>query len=249
MEMKKNPQLEYPWNFIDAVLKEPLSDEVDRAEVERGLEYLLQTVVPEETRLMIERKYRDGFSQYSIAKEFGLPPSYVGKTLRKTLKSLHRARYSIFLKKGYAAGKKDEMKRQAWSRKCEEIDERMRHVPGTFPVHIYEIEDPYKRIDAIIERGGALSVWLLRQGTRVSNLLIRNHMLTVWHLCFHTEEQLLAIADCGEATVAKIVDVLYEWDLALDDGLLGSTEESLKYAEYAANLCDALREQNDNGGI
>ena len=25
MEMKKNHQLEYPWNFIDAVLKEPLS--------------------------------------------------------------------------------------------------------------------------------------------------------------------------------------------------------------------------------
>ena len=37
MEMKKNPQLEYPWNFIDAVLKEPLSDKVDSAEVERGL--------------------------------------------------------------------------------------------------------------------------------------------------------------------------------------------------------------------
>ena len=74
-------------------------------------------------------------------------------------------------------------------------------------------------------------------------------MLTVWHLCFHTEEQLLAIADCGEATVAKIVDVLYEWDLALDDGLLGSTEESLKYAEYAANICDALHEQNENGGV
>ena len=45
MEMKKNQQLEYPWNFIDAVLKEPLSDDVDRAEVERGLEYLLSTMI------------------------------------------------------------------------------------------------------------------------------------------------------------------------------------------------------------
>jgi hypothetical protein len=248
MEMKKNQQLEYPWNFIDAVLKEPLKSNVDRAEVERGLEYLLQTVVLEETRIMIERKYRDGITEYSIAKEFGLPPSYVSKTLRKTLKLLHRARYSIFLKKGYTAGKKDEEKRLAWSRKCEEIDERMRRVPGTFPINIHEIEDPYKRIDAIIERGGALSVWLLRQGTRVSNLLIRNHMHSVWHLCFHTEEQLLAIADCGEETLAKIVDVLYEWDLALDDGLLGSSEESLEYAAYAANLCDALNEQSADGG-
>ena len=248
MKEMKNKQLEYPWNFIDAVLKQPLSDKAERAEVERGLEYLLQTAVQEETRIMIERKYRDGMSQYSIAKELGLPPSYVGKTLRNTMKSLHRARYIVFLKKGYTAGKKDEKKREAWSQKCEEIDERMRHVPGTFPGHIHEIEDPYKRIDAIIERGGALSVWLLRQGTRVSKLLIRNHMHSVWHLCFHTEEQLLAIADCGEETLAKIVDVLYEWDLALDDGLLGSTEESLKYAEYAANLCDALHEQNENGG-
>lgn len=53
----------------------------------------------------------------------------------------------------------------------------------------------------------------------------------------------------SELLTDRLVDVLYEWDLALDDGLLGSTEESLKYAEYAANLCDALHEQHKNGGV
>lgn len=248
MEALKNQKLDYPWNLIEAVLGEPLSSTVDRAEVERGLEYLLQTAVPEETRIMIERKYRDGIPQHAIATEFGLQPSCVGQTLRKALISLHRPRYSIFLKKGYTAGMKDENRRQVWARKCEEIDERMKRVPGTFPGHIHDIADPYKRIDAIVERGGAGSVWMLRQGTRISNILIRNHIQFVWQLCFYTEEDLLAFGDCGEETVAKIVDVLHQWDLALDDGLLGSTEESLEYATYAANACDALREQKENGG-
>ena len=248
MEAKKNQQLGYPWNFIEAVLGEPLSDKVDRSEVERGLEYLLQTAVPEETRIMIERKYKDGIPQYAIANEFGLPPSVVGQTLRKALMCLHRPRHIIFLKKGYTAGIKDEKRRQVWAKKCEEIDEIMKRVPGTFPNHIHDIQDPYKRIDAIIERGGMRSVWLLRQGTRISNILIRNHIQFVWQLCFYTEEEILALGDCGEETLAKIVEVLHQWDLALDDGMLGSTEESLKYAEYAANVCDALYEKRLNGG-
>lgn len=248
MEALKNREQEYPWNFIDAVLGEPLSSDVDRAEVERGLEYLLQTALPKETRAMIERKYRDGIPQYAIAEEFGLQPSRVGQTLRKAMMCLHRPRHIIFLKKGYTAGMKDEKRRQVWAKKCEEIDEIMKRVPGTFPNHIHDIQDPYKRIDAIIERGGTRSVWLLRQGTRISNLLIRNHIQFVWQLCFYTEEELLAFGDCGEETVAKIVEVLHQWDLALDDGMLGSTEESLQYAEYAANVCEALRDRKLNGG-
>ena len=248
MEEYKNQQLDYPWNLIDAILGEPVSDRVDRTEVELGLEHLLKTAIPEETRIMLERKYRDGISQYAIANEFGLPPSRIGQTLRKALLSLRRPRYSIFLKKGYTAGLKDEQKRQVWSRKCEEIDKKLKRVPGTFPGHIHDILDPYKRIDAIIERGGMCNVWMLRQGTRISNLLIRNHIQFVWQLCFYSEEELLAFSRCGEETVARIIDVLYQWDLALDNGLLGSTEESLKYAEYAANVCDDLRERNLNGG-
>ena len=119
METKKSQQLEYPWNFIDAVLKEPLSSDVDRTEVVRGLEYLLHTAVPEQTRGMIERKYRDGIPQYAIAEEFGLQPSRVGQTLRKALMCLHRPRYIIFLKKGYTDGIKDEKRRQVWAKKCE----------------------------------------------------------------------------------------------------------------------------------
>lgn len=248
MESKKKQQLEYPWNFIEAILGESMKSTANHTEVERGLEYLLQTAVPEETRIMIERKYRDGIPQYAIASELGLQPSCVGQTLRKALMSLHRPCYSIFLKKGYTAAMKDEKRRQVWAKKCEEIDERMKRVPGTFPGHIHDIPDPYKRVDAIIERGGSQSVWLLRQGTRISNILIRNHIQFLWQLCFHTEEELLAFGDCGEDTLAKIEEVLHQWDLALDDGLLGNTEESLKYAEYAANLCDALNEQNSNGG-
>lgn len=247
METKKNPQLEYPWNFIDAVLKEPLSDSVDRAEVERGLEYLLSTLVSEDTRTMIELKYRDGMTQYAIAEQLGVTPSLVGERIRKAVRRFHGPHYNTFLKNGYAEGMKKNPQKDLWENKYSKLDAR--RVPGTYPGHIHDIKDPCKRIDAIIERGGALSVWKLRLGTRASNILLRHHIQLIWHLCFYTEEQLLAIADCGEATVAKIVDVLYEWDLALDDGLLGSTEESLKYAEYAANLCDALREQNENGGI
>ena len=112
MEEYKNQQLDYPWNLIDEILGEPLSDKVDRTEVELGLEHLLKTAIPEETRIIIERKYRDGISQYAIANEFGLPPSSVGQTLRKALLSLRRPRYSIFLKKGYTAGLKDEQRRQ-----------------------------------------------------------------------------------------------------------------------------------------
>ena len=67
MEELKNQQLDYPWNLIDAILGEPLNDKVDRTEVELGLEHLLNTAIPEETRIIIERKYRDGVSQYSIA--------------------------------------------------------------------------------------------------------------------------------------------------------------------------------------
>lgn len=246
METKKNQQLEYPWNFIDAVLKEPLSSEVDRAEVERGLEYLLQTLVSEDTRQMIELKYRDGVTQYAIASQFGVNPSTVGERIRKAMRRFHGPRYKTFLKEGYSEGIKKCQRNEVWQKKYYEI--RDQRVAGTYPGHIHEIKDPYKRIDAIIERGGALSAWKLHLGTRASNILLRHHIELIWHLCFYTEEELLAFEDCGDGTLARIVDTLYQWDLALDDGLLGSTEESLKYAEYAANLCDALHEQKDNGG-
>ncbi|MCF2661168.1 sigma-70 family RNA polymerase sigma factor [Pseudoflavonifractor phocaeensis] len=246
METKKNLQLEYPWNFIDAVLKEPLSDSVDRAEVERGLEYLLSTLVSEDTRTMIELKYRDGMTQYAIAEQLGVTPSLVGERIRKAVRRFHGPHYNTFLKNGYAEGMKKNPK-DLWESKYSKLDAR--RVPGTYPGHIHDIKDPCKRIDAIIERGGALSVWKLRLGTRASNILLRHHIQLIWHLCFYTEEELLDFEDCGDGTIARIVDTLYQWDLALDDGLLGSTEESLKYAEYAANLCDALDEQKENGGI
>lgn len=247
METKKNPQLEYPWNFIEAVLKEPLSDSVDRAEVERGLEYLLSTLVSEDTRTMIELKYRDGMTQYAIAEQLGVTPSLVGERIRKAVRRFHGPHYNTFLKKGYAEGMKKNLQKDLWESKYSKLDAR--RVPGTYPGHIHDIKDPCKRIDAIIERGGALSVWKLRLGTRASNILLRHHIQLIWHLCFYTEEELLDFEDCGDGTIARIVDTLYQWDLALDDGLLGSTEESLKYAEYAANLCDALDEQKENGGI
>lgn len=247
METKKNPQLEYPWNFIDAVLKEPLSDSVDRAEVERGLEYLLSTLVSEDTRTMIELKYRDGMTQYAIAEQLGVTPSLVGERIRKAVRRFHGPHYNTFLKNGYAEGMKKNPQKDLWENKYSKLDAR--RVPGTYPGHIHDIKDPCKRIDAIIERGGALSVWKLRLGTRASNILLRHHIQLIWHLCFYTEEELLAFDECGDGTIARIVDTLYQWDLALDDGLLGSTEESLKYAEYAANLCDALDEQKENGGI
>ena len=247
MEMKKNPQLEYPWNFIDAVLKEPLSESVDRAEVERGLEYLLSTLVSEDTRTMIELKYRDGMTQYAIAEQLGVTPSLVGERIRKAVRRFHGPHYNTFLKNGYAEGMKKNPQKDLWENKYSKLDAR--RVPGTYPGHIHDIKDPCKRIDAIIERGGALSVWKLRLGTRASNILLRHHIQLIWHLCFYTEEELLDFEDCGDGTIARIVDTLYQWDLALDDGLLGSTEESLKYAEYAANLCDALDEQKENGGI
>ena len=247
MEMKKNPQLEYPWNFIDAVLKEPLSESVDRAEVERGLEYLLSTLVSEDTRTMIELKYREGMTQYAIAEQLGVTPSLVGERIRKAVRRFHGPHYNTFLKNGYAEGMKKNPQKDLWENKYSKLDAR--RVPGTYPGHIHDIKDPCKRIDAIIERGGALSVWKLRLGTRASNILLRHHIQLIWHLCFYTEEELLDFEDCGDGTIARIVDTLYHWDLALDDGLLGSTEESLKYAEYAANLCDALDEQKENGGI
>lgn len=247
METKKNPQLEYPWNFIDAVLKEPLSESVDRAEVERGLEYLLSTLVSEDTRTMIELKYRDGMTQYAIAEQLGVTPSLVGERIRKAVRRFHGPHYNTFLKNGYAEGMKKNPQKDLWENKYSKLDAR--RVPGTYPGHIHDIKDPCKRIDAIIERGGALSVWKLRLGTRASNILLRHHIQLIWHLCFYTEEELLDFEDCGDGTIARIVDTLYQWDLALDDGLLGSTEESLKYAEYAANLCDALDEQKENGDI
>ena len=247
METKKNPQLEYPWNFIDAVLKEPLSESVDRAEVERGLEYLLSTLVSEDTRTMIELKYREGMTQYAIAEQLGVTPSLVGERIRKAVRRFHGPHYNTFLKNGYAEGMKKNPQKDLWENKYSKLDAR--RVPGTYPGHIHDIKDPCKRIDAIIERGGALSVWKLRLGTRASNILLRHHIQLIWHLCFYTEEELLDFEDCGDGTIARIVDTLYHWDLALDDGLLGSTEESLKYAEYAANLCDALDEQKENGGI
>ena len=104
MEMKKNQQLEYPWNFIDAVLKEPLSDDVDRAEVERGLEYLLSTMISEDTRTMIELKYRDGMTQYAIAEQLRVTPSLVGERLRKAVRRFHGPHYNTFLKRGYTDG-------------------------------------------------------------------------------------------------------------------------------------------------
>lgn len=248
MYTKKNQQLEYPWNFIDAVLQEPLSCDVDRAEVERGLEYLLQTVVSEDTRTMIELKYRHGITQYNIASRFGVNPSTVGERLRKATRRLRGPRYNTFLKKGYSEGMKREQRRDICLKEHSNIGIVSGRGPGTYPEDLHEIKDPYKRIEAIIERGGAASVWMLQQGTRATNILLRRNIYLVWHLCFYTEEKLLSLWNCGDRTLAGIVDALHQWDLALDDGLLSNSDESLEYAEYAAKLCDALQEKKENGG-
>jgi len=252
MEAIRNKRLEYPWNLITIIVGDLLHEDVDRAEVERGLEHLLETQVPPETRMMLELKYRDGLSQHAIAEHFGLLPSRVGQIIRKATYRFASPKYRVFLTDGYTEGMKREKRRAVKLQRWREIEETIKREHGTFPEQIHDISDPYKRVDAILERGGPGSVWMLRLGTRITNILLRHHIEAIWHLCFYSEEDILKFDDCGEQTLQRIEDELYNWDLALDDGLLGSTEESLTYAEYAANACEAIREackkgENENG--
>jgi len=230
---RKKSELTYPWNFIEDVLTRPLKSDVEPEDVERGLEYLMKTVMPERSRTIIELKYQFGFTQTEIARQYGLSPSTIGLVIQKEMRRLRHPSYSIFLLKGYSAGIKrneEELERQRALEEANRIPER---TAGTYTEDILNIEDPYQRIDAIFERGGDDDLWHLDLGGRTYNALYQNGISQIWQLCFCTEEVVLHFRNVGIRTLVAIERALHKWDLALDDGTLRHSDEWDQYVEYA----------------
>lgn len=231
MSQKKN-ELTYPWNFIEEVLTRPLKIDVDPEDVERGLEHLMKTAMPERSRTIIELKYQFGFTQTEIARQYRLSPTTISMVIQKELRRLRHPRYSIFLLHGYSAGIKWEEEIE-----CDRALEAANKIPereaGTYEEDILNIEDPYQRIDAIFERGGDEDLWLLQFGTRPYSALERSGISRVWQLCFCTEEIVLNLKNVGVRSLVIIERALHRWDLALDDGTLRNSEDWDKYVEYA----------------
>lgn len=230
MSRKNNDQLTYPWNFIAEVIPDLPRPGVDPEEVERGLEYLFRTAMKERSWTMIELKYKFGFTQSTIARQYGLHPSSVAGILQQEKRRLRHPKYSVFLLQGYSAGMERERERMLAEEEAKAAPE---HVAGTYEEPILNIMAPFKRIDAIFEREGDDDIWSLRLDPRISSVLLRNRIRYVWQLCFCTENDLLNLRNMGVYSLSKIEDTLRNWDLALDDGVLSNSEHRDRYMDYA----------------
>lgn len=229
MSQKKKNQLTYPWNFLAEVIPDLPRPGVDPEEVECGLEHLFRTAMKERSWTMIELKYKFGFTQSTIARQYGMHPSTVAGIIRQEERRLRHPKYSIFLLQGYSAGIERERKRML----AEEAKAVPDHIAGTYEDSILNIVAPFKRIDAIFERDGDEDIWSLKLDSRIASVLIRNGIRYVWQLCFCTEEYLLTLRNLGIYSVSKIEVVLRDWDLALDNGVLSNSEHRDRYVDYA----------------
>lgn len=230
MSQKKNDQMTYPWNFLAEVIPDLPRPGVDAEEVERGLEHLFRTAMKERSWTMIELKYKFGFTQSTIARQYGLHPSSVAGILQQEKRRLRHPKYSIFLLQGYSAGMEREREKMLAEEEAKAVPE---HVAGTYEEPILNIVAPYKRIDAIFERDGDDDIWSLRLDYRISSILLRNGIRYIWQLCFCTENDLLNLRNMGVFSLSKIEDTLMKWDLALDDGVLSNLEHRDRYIDYA----------------
>ena len=246
MAYVKKQQKEYPWNFIESVLGSDLDETVDRLEIEKGFNYLMEETLDDRMRDIIELKYKDGLSQRAIAERYGLQPSRIGQILHRAQRLCRHPSRSVYLLYGYTDGVEHVRVREERMRQLQAEKEVPERQAGTFEEHLYSFKDPYERLDAILTRGGAEKLYELDLNVRAHNVLSRNGFEFVWQVCLHTRDEITMLWNCGVRTARHIEAMLKKWDLVLDDGTFSNSLNLLEYVAYMKSRCNS---EKDNGNV
>jgi len=244
MAYRKKQQKPYPWNFIESVLGSDLDETVDRLEVEKGFDYLMEKTLDDRMRDIIELRYRDGLTLRAIAERYSLQTSRIGQILHKAQRLCRHPSRSVYLLHGYTDGVEYIRAREERMRQLQESKVVPERRAGTYERHLYDFKDPYERLDAILTRGGAEKLYELDLNVRAHNVLSRSGVEFVWQICVLPMRDLLLIRNCGLRTASHIEAEWKKWDLALDDGTFSDSPNLLDYVAYMKSRCNA-----ENGNV
>ena len=246
MAYVKKQQKEYPWNFIESVLGSDFDETVDRLEVEKGFNYLMEETLDARMRDMIELRYRDGLTLRAIAERYSLQISRISQILHKAQRLCRHPSRSVYLLHGYTDGVEYIRAREERMRQLQAEKVIPKRREGTYERHLYDFKDPYERLDAILTRGGAEKLYALDLSVRGHNVLARSGVEFVWQICLFKKGELFMFRNCGSRTADHIEAMLKKWDLALDDGTFSDSPNLLEYVAYMKSHCNA---EKDNGNV
>lgn len=235
-DMKSHP---YPLNLYYTVLCNDVRHPVP-SDLSVIFEFLLDNRMPPQTSEILRLYYRDQTPLKDIAVRYKLTSRQIRQMIDKGIQKLRHPSRSRFLLFGYAEAIRYETERaaeeaQKAARKAE-ISAAFEQVKGTGPLH--EISDINLRIDAVLERYSSRHL----DGRRTRLIHRLQYELddigypSIWHCCFLTEDDILALPSGKPSYVKNIKRVLALYDLELDDGTLSA---DLKYLAYAKERLSA----------
>lgn len=248
MAYRNKQQKPYPWNFIEWVLGSDLDESVERQEIEKGFHYVMEEMLDDRMRDIIELRYKDGLTLRAIAELYCLQTSRISQILHKAAMLCRHPSRSIYLLHGYTDGVQCARAREERLKQLQEPKVLPVRKEGTYERHLYDFKDPYERLDAILTRGGAEKLYDLDLSVRGHNVLARGGVEYVWQICLLSMRELLLFRNCGLSTANHIEAELKKWDLALDDGTFRDSPNLSEYVAYMKSHCAAKQEFDGEEG-
>lgn len=230
-DMKSHP---YPLNLYYAIMGNNTTRPAP-SDLPEILEFLLDSKMPPQTAEILRLYYRDQTPLKGIASRYELTSQRIRQIIDKGVQQLrHPSRYR-YIRMGYAKAMRYEAEYAAEeaqkAAKKAEISAAFEQVKGTGPLH--EISNINLRIDAVLERYSSRHL----DGRRTRLIHRLQYELddigypSIWHCCFLTEDDILALPSGKPSYVKNIKRVLALYDLELDDGTLSADPKYLAYAK------------------
>lgn len=249
---KKTVGKTYPWNLLNAAFGNDFSTTcADKATVVKGLEFLLYTDMSYRNAEILRLRYRDNQTPRYLAKQYNIATEHLKKIIETELLKMkypYRAAYllhgrtdgveeAVLRKETENAATKAKRERDArLAREAKEREECFFHRrAGMYQESILNIADPFRRVEAIIERGGAEPLRKTRLSQEVLSVLAKAEepVKSVIQLCFLNYRDILYMRNADPEHLRMIEAELKRLDLALDNGLLSNPSKKYDYMCHA----------------
>ena len=217
----------FPRNLICDVYGREVDPEELPSDIDESVIYVLDNMMPERDAFILILRYMRNMSNREIAAYYGLSKARIYQIIYKAHRQLrHPSRFKYF-KDGYA---------KVAQEKLVLPEDQVLPADPRPDEALADIADVHIRVDAIMARGALNRIEWLGLPIRAYNCLVASQVENVWQLCLLSPAALLQIKDLGDRTLVMIQEKLCALNLGLDDGTMGTDDQTWDYAEqrYAA---------------